>query len=141
MYRPLSCIPGFFGHAGAGTACEHKYCGLGRHCVLDQQTGLGECVCLDRCKPHYKPVCGSDGRLYQNHCELHRASCLGHHRITIMHSEECFYKGEVTALSLSLSLSLCTLRSVLLSVSPEAPGPQALHSASRQGAAETSQHS
>ncbi|XP_031424822.1 follistatin-related protein 5 isoform X2 [Clupea harengus] len=87
-------IKGFFGHAGAGTACEHKYCGLGRHCVLDQQTGLGECVCLDRCKPHYKPVCGSDGRLYQNHCELHRASCLGHHRITIMHSEECFYKDD-----------------------------------------------
>ncbi|KAI4819232.1 hypothetical protein KUCAC02_004488, partial [Chaenocephalus aceratus] len=43
-------------------------------------------------KPHYKPVCGSDGKLYQNHCELHRASCLQGHRITIMHSEECFYK-------------------------------------------------
>lgn len=84
---------GFFGQNGYPGPCEHKYCGLGKHCVVDQETGEGECQCLDRCKPHYKPVCGSDGKLYQNHCELHRASCLAHQRITIMHSEECFYKG------------------------------------------------
>ncbi|XP_071395735.1 follistatin-related protein 5-like, partial [Centroberyx affinis] len=86
-------IKGFMGHNGYPGPCEHKYCGLGRHCVVNHETGQGECNCLDRCKPHYKPVCGSDGKLYQNHCELHRASCLGGHRITIMHSEECFYKG------------------------------------------------
>uniref|UniRef100_A0A3B3WGB8 Follistatin-like 5 n=1 Tax=Poecilia mexicana TaxID=48701 RepID=A0A3B3WGB8_9TELE len=74
--------------------CEHKYCGLGRHCVINHETDQGECRCLDHCKPHYKPVCGSDGKLYQNHCELHRASCLRGHRITIMHSEECFYKDD-----------------------------------------------
>lgn len=82
------------GHATLPGPCEHKYCGLGRHCVVDRDTAQGECQCLDQCKPHYKPVCGSDGKLYQNHCELHRASCLKGHRITIMHSEECFYKGE-----------------------------------------------
>uniref|UniRef100_A0A672TER0 Follistatin-related protein 5-like n=1 Tax=Sinocyclocheilus grahami TaxID=75366 RepID=A0A672TER0_SINGR len=58
------------------------------------ETGEGECQCLERCKPHYKPVCGSDGKLYQNHCELHKASCMAHQRITIMHSEECFYKDD-----------------------------------------------
>ncbi|CAG04646.1 unnamed protein product, partial [Tetraodon nigroviridis] len=72
--------------------CEHKYCGLGQHCVVNHETGQGECKCLDHCKPHYKPVCGSDRKLYQNHCELHRASCLKGYRITILHSEECFYK-------------------------------------------------
>uniref|UniRef100_A0AAZ3QUY5 Follistatin-related protein 5 n=1 Tax=Oncorhynchus tshawytscha TaxID=74940 RepID=A0AAZ3QUY5_ONCTS len=71
------------------------------------RSGKGECNCLDRCKPHYKPVCGSDGKLYQNHCELHRASCLGAQRITIMHSEECFYKG------LSKDVSECTLFDLL----------------------------
>uniref|UniRef100_A0A672FR27 Follistatin-like 5 n=1 Tax=Salarias fasciatus TaxID=181472 RepID=A0A672FR27_SALFA len=94
--RPDSvlCPAGFMGHAGYPGPCEHKYCGLGRHCVANRETGQGECQCLDHCKPHYKPACGSDGKLYQNHCELHRASCLRGHKITIMHSEECFYKGK-----------------------------------------------
>lgn len=85
---------GFMGHTGYPGPCEHKYCGLGRHCVVNHETEQGECKCLDHCKPHYKPVCGSDGKLYQNHCELHRASCIRGQRITIMHSEECFYKGK-----------------------------------------------
>uniref|UniRef100_A0A3P8UUM9 Follistatin-like 5 n=1 Tax=Cynoglossus semilaevis TaxID=244447 RepID=A0A3P8UUM9_CYNSE len=79
--------------------CEHKYCGLGRHCVANYENGQGECKCLDQCKPHYKPICGSDGKLYQNHCELHRASCLTGHKITIMHHEECFYKDDSCRLS------------------------------------------
>eukprot|EP00064_Thunnus_orientalis_P001295 superscaffoldBa00000087_g1297 len=87
------------GHNGYPGPCEHKYCGLGRHCVVNHETSQGECKCLDHCKPHYKPVCGSDGKLYQNHCELHRASCLRGHRITIMHSEECFYKDDDCRLS------------------------------------------
>lgn len=82
------------GHSSYPGPCVHKYCGLGRHCVINHETDQGECRCLDHCKPHYKPVCGSDGKLYQNHCELHRASCLRGHRITIVHSEECFYKGK-----------------------------------------------
>ncbi|XP_026855092.1 follistatin-related protein 5 isoform X2 [Electrophorus electricus] len=85
---------GFFGQNGFANPCEHKYCGLGKHCVVEHETGQGLCQCLEHCKPHYKPVCGSDGKLYQNHCELHRASCLAHQRITIMHSEECFYKDD-----------------------------------------------
>uniref|UniRef100_A0A8C5N159 Follistatin-like 5 n=1 Tax=Gouania willdenowi TaxID=441366 RepID=A0A8C5N159_GOUWI len=90
----LMSLPGFWGHSTSPGPCEHKYCGLGRHCVVNHDTDQGECRCLDYCKPRYKPVCGSDGKLYQNHCELHRASCLKGHRITIMHSEECFYKGK-----------------------------------------------
>ncbi|XP_047209731.1 follistatin-related protein 5 isoform X1 [Girardinichthys multiradiatus] len=87
-------VKGFVVHSSYPGSCEHKYCGLGRHCVVNHETDQGECKCLDHCKPHYKPVCGSDGKLYQNHCELHRASCLRGHRITIMHSEECFYKDD-----------------------------------------------
>ncbi|XP_024126009.1 follistatin-related protein 5 [Oryzias melastigma] len=90
---------GFLGHGGHPGPCEHKYCGLGRHCVVNHETKQGECKCLDHSKPHYKPVCGSDGKLYQNHCELHRASCLRGHKITIMHSEECYYKDDACRLS------------------------------------------
>ncbi|GAA6083681.1 follistatin-related protein 5 isoform X1 [Tachysurus ichikawai] len=85
---------GLYGPNSILNACKHKYCGLGKHCVVDYASGEGECQCLDRCKPHYKPVCGSNGKFYPNHCELHRASCLAHERITIVHSEECFYKGK-----------------------------------------------
>lgn len=85
---------GLYGLNSFENACKHKYCGLGKHCVVDHVSGQGECQCLDRCKPHYKPVCGSNGKFYQNHCELHRASCLAHQRITIVHSEECFYKSK-----------------------------------------------
>uniref|UniRef100_A0AAY4E634 Follistatin-like 5 n=1 Tax=Denticeps clupeoides TaxID=299321 RepID=A0AAY4E634_9TELE len=87
-------ICSFFSHKGLPGPCEHKYCGLGKHCVVNRETGHGECECLGHCKPHYKPVCGSDGRLYQNHCELHRASCMLRQKITILHSEECFYKND-----------------------------------------------
>lgn len=39
------------------------------------------------------PVCGSDGRFYENHCELHRAACLLERKIVIVHSKDCFLKG------------------------------------------------
>ncbi|CAK7305535.1 Follistatin-related protein 5 [Vulpes lagopus] len=75
-------------------SCENKYCGLGRHCVISRETGQAECACMDLCKRHYKPVCGSDGEFYENHCEVHRAACLKKQKITIVHNEDCFFKGD-----------------------------------------------
>ncbi|XP_035275913.1 follistatin-related protein 5-like isoform X4 [Anguilla anguilla] len=87
-------LKGLAGADGLRGPCENKYCGLGRRCVLNAETGRGDCACLDHCRVHYKPVCGSDGQLYQNHCELHRAACLKRQKITTVHSEDCFYKGD-----------------------------------------------
>ncbi|KAG8453867.1 hypothetical protein GDO86_000481 [Hymenochirus boettgeri] len=85
---------GFFGHEdGHFGSCENKYCGLGRHCVLNRETGQAECTCMERCKPHFKPVCGSDGEFYENHCEVHRAACLKKQKIVMVHNEDCFFKG------------------------------------------------
>uniref|UniRef100_A0A8C9FDL2 Follistatin like 5 n=1 Tax=Pavo cristatus TaxID=9049 RepID=A0A8C9FDL2_PAVCR len=85
---------GYMGQDGHFNSCENKYCGLGRHCVMNGESGQAECVCMERCKPHYKPVCGSDGEFYENHCEVHRAACLKKQKVTIVHNEGCFFKGD-----------------------------------------------
>lgn len=87
-------IKGFLLQGGPLGSCENKYCGLGRHCALSRETGEAECVCMDRCKGHYKPVCGSDGEFYENHCEVHRAACWKKQKIIIVHNEDCFFKGD-----------------------------------------------
>ncbi|KAM3831090.1 follistatin-related protein 5 [Vipera latastei] len=84
---------GSVNHGVLPGSCENKYCGLGRHCVINRETGQAECACMEYCKSHYKPVCGSDGEFYENHCEVHRAACLKKEKITIVHNEDCFFKG------------------------------------------------
>ncbi|XP_072352258.1 follistatin-related protein 5 isoform X2 [Scyliorhinus torazame] len=83
----------YYGQDGHFGPCENKYCGLGRHCIVNKETGQADCACMERCKPNYKPVCGSDGELYENHCELHRAACLKKQKISIVHNEDCFFKA------------------------------------------------
>ena len=61
--------------------------------MLSRETGEPECRCLEACRPSYMPVCGSDGRFYENHCELHRAACLLGRKIVIVRSKDCFLKG------------------------------------------------
>ncbi|XP_038611268.1 follistatin-related protein 5 isoform X2 [Tachyglossus aculeatus] len=85
---------GYLGQDGPLASCENKYCGLGRLCAINRETGQAECVCMEHCKPHYKPVCGSDGEFYENHCEVHRAACLKKEKVTIVHNEDCFFKGD-----------------------------------------------
>ncbi|XP_062837327.1 follistatin-related protein 5 isoform X1 [Anolis carolinensis] len=85
---------GYVSHDVPLRSCENKYCGLGRHCIVNRGTGQAECVCMEHCKPHYKPVCGSDGEFYENHCEVHRTACLKKQKITIVHNEDCFFKGD-----------------------------------------------
>ncbi|NXE44789.1 FSTL5 protein, partial [Casuarius casuarius] len=85
---------GYMGQDGHIGSCENKYCGLGRHCVVNGETGQAECLCMEHCKPHFKPVCGSDGEYYENHCEVHRAACLKKQKVTIVHNEDCFFKGD-----------------------------------------------
>ncbi|XP_061747730.1 follistatin-related protein 5 isoform X2 [Nerophis ophidion] len=95
-------IPGSLrmkGMPGHANPCQLKYCGPGRRCTVNQATGRGDCGCPDRCKERYKPVCGSDGKLYSNHCQLHRAACSQRRRIAIVHSQDCFYKDDNCGLS------------------------------------------
>lgn len=69
--------------------CLDFDCPKGRQCFLNTTTGLAECMCRPSCKKHLNPVCGSDGILYDNHCELHRSACITGHHISIMHGVTC----------------------------------------------------
>ncbi|GCC23979.1 hypothetical protein chiPu_0002377 [Chiloscyllium punctatum] len=81
----------YYGQDGLHGACEKNYCGRGQQCIISKETELPECVCIHQCKPNYIPVCGSDGKFYENHCELHRAACQQRKRIHIVDNKECFF--------------------------------------------------
>eukprot|EP00090_Calanus_glacialis_P009747 TRINITY_DN18146_c0_g1_i1.p1 TRINITY_DN18146_c0_g1~~TRINITY_DN18146_c0_g1_i1.p1 ORF type:complete len:300 (+),score=69.35 TRINITY_DN18146_c0_g1_i1:195-1094(+) len=60
--------------------CQDIECSPGRECV--SLGGAPTCVCRDDCPDHWKPVCGSDGVSYDNHCLLHKAACDSGKHIT-----------------------------------------------------------
>ena len=37
--------------------------------------GIASCACPARCERVVRPVCASDGRTYDNACEMRRAGC------------------------------------------------------------------
>ncbi|XP_023568871.1 follistatin-related protein 4 [Octodon degus] len=101
---------GLPGH-GLLVSCRKKLCGRGSRCVLSHETGEPSCRCLEACRPHYLPVCGSDGRLYENHCELHRAACLLGKRVVAIRSKDCFLTGNTCTMA-----GYARLKNVLLAV-------------------------
>uniref|UniRef100_A0A8D2LEU7 Follistatin like 4 n=1 Tax=Varanus komodoensis TaxID=61221 RepID=A0A8D2LEU7_VARKO len=109
VYFLFSAFPVLYGQDGLHASCEKKYCGRGSKCVVNKETDKPECRCIDDCKPSYMPVCGSDGKFYENHCELHRASCLQRKKIYIIHSKDCFFKGDTCTMA-----DYTQLKSILL---------------------------
>ncbi|XP_055575357.1 follistatin-related protein 4 isoform X2 [Falco cherrug] len=98
-----------YGQDGLHASCEKKYCGRGSKCVVNKDTNQPECKCVEDCKSSYVPVCGSDGKFYENHCQLHRASCLQRKKIYIIHSKDCFFKGDTCTMA-----DYTRLKSILL---------------------------
>ncbi|NXW75382.1 FSTL4 protein, partial [Hirundo rustica] len=110
--------PVLYGQDGLHASCEKKFCGRGSTCVLNRDTNLPECRCVQDCKSSYVPVCGSDGRFYENHCQLHRASCLQRKKIYIVHSKDCFFKGDSCTMA-----DYSRLKSILLDLQARRQSP------------------
>lgn len=51
---------------------------------------------VQACKPHKRSVCGSNGKTYRNHCELHRDACLTGLKIQVVHDGHCQGTGTKT---------------------------------------------
>ncbi|CAL8399119.1 unnamed protein product [Boreogadus saida] len=142
----LSSVPGAACRAAAlsfplsdpdGGLCRRTYCGRGRQCLVLAETGRAECVCQEKCRPSFVPVCGSDGRFYENHCEVYRTACLEKRRIYVVHSKElAVSKGIVAPWGDSVCLRVPkksqTWPTLLCSERPVDPYPE--HSRSIHGA-------
>ncbi|XP_041337991.1 follistatin-related protein 4 isoform X1 [Pyrgilauda ruficollis] len=109
---------GLAGQDGLRAPCEGRSCGRGSRCVLNRDTQQPECRCVEDCKSSYMPVCGSDGRFYENHCQLHRASCLQRKKIYIIHSKDCFFKGDSCTVA-----DYSRLKSILLDLQARRQSP------------------
>ncbi|XP_069508640.1 follistatin-related protein 4 isoform X2 [Ambystoma mexicanum] len=116
-----------YGQDDQVASCEKVYCGRGKQCVLGEQGGKPQCICVQDCRSRYMPVCGSDGKFYENHCELHRNSCLQRRKIYIVHSKDCFFKGDICTMAdySRLKHILLDLQSRRLSLAGDATGARA----------------
>ncbi|OCT93559.1 hypothetical protein XELAEV_18011237mg [Xenopus laevis] len=75
--------------------CANVFCGAGRECAVTEK-GDPTCLCIEKCKSHKRPVCGSNGKTYLNHCELHRDACLTGSKIQVDYDGHCKEKTSDT---------------------------------------------
>eukprot|EP00092_Neocalanus_flemingeri_P006533 GFUD01007043.1.p1 GENE.GFUD01007043.1~~GFUD01007043.1.p1 ORF type:complete len:334 (+),score=100.34 GFUD01007043.1:204-1205(+) len=85
LFSSISINVGYLTHNPS--LCRDVECRPGRECITSRGRPL--CVCTEHCPDHWKPVCGSDGVSYDNHCSLHKAACDSNIHITPTNQEVC----------------------------------------------------
>lgn len=81
--------------------CLVHYCPKGHECTVTP-SGEATCICQRSCGERRKLVCGSDGHIYPNHCELHRAACISDTPISIERGVHCIKHGKGWAPGISI---------------------------------------
>ncbi|EFN70008.1 Follistatin-related protein 5 [Camponotus floridanus] len=79
--------------------CLEKYCGAGRECQVSANGDeiVAACVCVRRCTRRHRPICASNGRIYANRCELHRAACNADTPLATRRLSRCLSNGNYSA--------------------------------------------
>ncbi|GAB6028406.1 Follistatin- protein 1 [Chamberlinius hualienensis] len=68
--------------------CKGITCRAGRECAMDEN-GEATCICIRVCPSHIHQVCGSNGKIYDNNCLLHRDACISQQHIAVRHNGSC----------------------------------------------------
>jgi hypothetical protein len=68
--------------------CESVNCPQPEVCLLDEQRNP-VCRCGDTCSLEFTPVCGSDGKMYQNECSLRQEACRSRKNLRIIYRGKC----------------------------------------------------
>lgn len=66
---------------------------------MRSESGLEKCLCAEKgsCTAGHRMVCGSDGNMYESHCDLHRSACVSSKKIYVDHKgEACYQKGNTS---------------------------------------------
>ncbi|CAF4244959.1 unnamed protein product [Rotaria sp. Silwood2] len=68
-------------------ACKALICFNGKTCMIED--GIGVCRCLFNCSSEENKICGSNGILYRNLCEMERNRCINEENIVPIDSSYC----------------------------------------------------
>jgi len=76
--------------AGDPDVCADVQCGFGAVCIPSSDGTSMRCQCPDSCGNHKRiPICGSDGKDYENLCEIERTSCVQMLNISKKYDGKC----------------------------------------------------
>lgn len=92
--RDVSPLLFLFSGSHSIDPCASKYCGIGKECELSPNNTIAVCVCMRKCPRRHRPVCASNGKIYANHCELHRAACHSSSSLTKSRLMRCLHHGK-----------------------------------------------